>query len=154
MRLSVDPKSGEIQRMLPRIGERVEKPLLDMARKLMAYDEASLTTLWEKYAAIVENFEPTKRWEEAVVALGLIQTIRWKNQLFNYHWLEQESDPAKRGVPPTMPADAASILHHSLEKATDKAEEGPSDAEKKAKSAKVLQFRPKVEEEHTPEDKD
>lgn len=132
----------------------MEKPLLDMARKLMAYDEASLTTLWEKYAAIVENFEPTKRWEEAVVALGLIQTIRWKNQLFNYHWLEQESDPGKRGLPTAMPADSASFFQHSKEKNEAVEDDAPSEAEKKAKSAKVLQFRPREEENGSLEEND
>lgn len=70
----------------------MERALEKLARQLMAFDEASLNSLWEKYAAIVQHFEPTKRWEEACVIFGLIQAVRFKNQLFNYHW-KQSSSP-------------------------------------------------------------
>ncbi len=63
----------------------MERMLLKMARQLGAYDEASLTSLWAKYAAIVERFEPSKRWEEAAIVFSLIQAVRFKNQLFNQH---------------------------------------------------------------------
>lgn len=58
--------------------------LLKMAAQLNAFDEASLMVLWEKMAEEVENFEPTKRWEEHAIALGMIQSLHMKNQLFNY----------------------------------------------------------------------
>jgi hypothetical protein len=45
--------------------------------------------LWEKYAAITAQFEPSRRWEEATLVLTFIQGKRWKNQLFNYHWARQ-----------------------------------------------------------------
>ena len=61
----------------------MEQMLQKMARQLNAYDEASLMALWEKYAALVENFEPTKRWEEAALVFSLIQAVHLKNQLFN-----------------------------------------------------------------------
>jgi hypothetical protein len=41
--------------------------------------------LWEKYAEVVRRFEPTRRWEEAALIFGLIQSVRMKNQLFNYN---------------------------------------------------------------------
>lgn len=69
----------------------MEKVLERIARQLNAYDEASLMSLWDKYQARVKRFEPTRRWEEAVVMLCLIQSIRWKNQLFNSHWAEQQA---------------------------------------------------------------
>lgn len=77
----------------------MEKALRKLAQKLMAYDQDSLVSLWEKNAEIVQQYEPTKRWEEAVVMLGLIQTICWKNQLFNYHWKELAT-PEDGEVPP------------------------------------------------------
>jgi hypothetical protein len=83
----------------------MEKALIKLAKQLISYDEASLMSLWEKYSAIVKEFEPSRRWEEAVVILGLIQNLRWKNQLFNYHWAagrpggEGEPAPDIRSVP-------------------------------------------------------
>lgn len=61
----------------------MEQVLLKLARQLDSLDEASLLALWEDYAQRVSKFEPTKRWEEAVLVLSLIQVKHWKNQLFN-----------------------------------------------------------------------
>jgi len=61
----------------------LENALAKLARQLVAFDEASLMDLWEKYAEAVRQFEPTRRWEEAVLVFGLIQSVRMKNQLFN-----------------------------------------------------------------------
>ncbi len=66
----------------------MENFLLKLARQLDAMDEASLMALWDKYAAIVSRFEPSKRWEEAALVFALIQAKRWKNQLFNHYWAE------------------------------------------------------------------
>lgn len=63
----------------------LENALVKLARQLVAFDEASLMDLWEKYAETVRQFEPTRRWEEAVLIFGLIQAVRMKNQLFNYN---------------------------------------------------------------------
>ncbi len=71
----------------------MEKALEKIARQLMAYDEASLASLWEKYAARVQHFEPTRKWEESALVFGLIQAMRWKNQLFNYHWKQSAEHP-------------------------------------------------------------
>ena len=70
----------------------MEQLLHKLARQLDALDEASLLALWNKYAEIVANFEPSQRWEEAAVVFGLIQTKYWKNQLFN-HKLAATSRP-------------------------------------------------------------
>lgn len=66
----------------------MDKALRKLARQLDVYDEASLTAMWDKLAEEVENFEPTKEWEETVLMLGMVQALRWKNQLFNYNWSE------------------------------------------------------------------
>lgn len=63
----------------------LENALTKLARQLVAFDEASLMDLWEKYAETVRQFEPTRRWEEAALVFGLIQAVRMKNQLFNYN---------------------------------------------------------------------
>ena len=64
----------------------MERMLQKMASQLNAYDEASLLSLWDKYATLVERFEPTKRWEEAAIIFSLIQAVRLKNQLFNQNF--------------------------------------------------------------------
>ena len=61
----------------------MERVLQKLASQLVSYDEASLMALWDKYAALVVAFEPTRRWEEAVLIFGCIQSVRMKNQLFN-----------------------------------------------------------------------
>ncbi|GFK94804.1 hypothetical protein NNJEOMEG_02652 [Fundidesulfovibrio magnetotacticus] len=78
----------------------MERVLLKLARQLGNYDEASLTSLWERYAEQVQRFEPSKRWEEAVLILSMIQAVRFKNQLFNLHWAEGREPGA---VPPPRP---------------------------------------------------
>lgn len=67
----------------------MEKLLIRLARQLDAIDEASLMSLWSKYATLSGRFEPTARWEEAALIFSLIQAKRWKNQLFNYYWSQQ-----------------------------------------------------------------
>ncbi|MFO7595671.1 MAG: hypothetical protein R6W92_04905 [Desulfocurvibacter africanus] len=64
----------------------MEKALIKIARQLRSLDEASLMSLWERYADVVRSFEPSERWEEAVLVLSFIQNVRMKNQLFNHHW--------------------------------------------------------------------
>lgn len=100
-----------------------------MAEQLAALDEASLTSLWDKYEAVVRDFQPTKKWEHAVMVLGMIQTLRWKNHLFNHHWAARQK-PGKAPVVPSSPVVMADLG-------------GPAG---QSKPAKVLPFvPPKVE---------
>ncbi len=70
----------------------MEQLLLKMAAALNSLDEASLSSLWEKYAAQVNAFEPSKRWEESVLVLSFIQAVHWKNQLFNAQWSQRSKN--------------------------------------------------------------
>lgn len=106
----------------------MEQLLLKLARQLDAMDEASLMSLWDKYAAMASRFEPTRRWEEAVLVFALIQGKRWKNQLFNQQWAGQ-SRPGHDGVPPR----ASFALESEIQSAS---------AEVAQKRGKVLSFRP------------
>jgi hypothetical protein len=83
----------------------VERALLKLASQLDAYDEASLMALWDKYQAAVQDFQPTKRWQEAVIVLGMIQSVRFKNQLFNHHLSEQVRSGEPVGSHPQSPLD-------------------------------------------------
>ncbi len=114
----------------------MQRVLEQMARKLSAYDEASLMQLWQQYAAQVHDFEPTKRWEEATLVLCLIQAVHWKNQLFNYH-LALTARPADKGAAPPLPDFFANNLAAAKEKA-------PSFAQR----ATVLPFPGKHEADH------
>lgn len=64
----------------------MEKSLQKLAKKIMSYDETALMSLWETYAKKVSRFEPSQRWEEAVVILNIIQAVRFKTLLLKQHW--------------------------------------------------------------------
>ena len=104
----------------------MEHILLKMAKQLDALDEASLVSLWDKYSAIASRFEPSKRWEEGVLVLSLIQAKRWKNQLFNQQWAARSR--------PEMEVDGPRISF-SLEQ-----------PKKERPKAKILSFKPTVSE--------
>lgn len=80
----------------------MQRMLEKMAQKLNSYDEASLMQLWQHFANQVQGFEPTRRWEEAALALCLIQAVHWKNQLFNYQ-LALSANPGDRADMPPLP---------------------------------------------------
>lgn len=80
----------------------MQRVLEKMAQKLNEYDEASLMQLWQHFAEQVQDFEPTKRWEEAAIALCLVQAVHWKNQLFNYN-LAQTQGPSDIDDLPPLP---------------------------------------------------
>lgn len=114
--------------------QHMQRVLEKMAKQLNAYDEASLMQLWQNYAIQVNEFEPTKRWEEAAIALCLIQAIRWKNQLFNYHLAESASP---------MPLDEAGPMPDFLAHKRGKQGEEDSGDEDENPKATVLRFPPK-----------
>ncbi len=99
----------------------MEQLLHKLARQLDALDEASLLSLWNKYAEIVANFEPSKRWEEAAIVFGLIQAKYWKNQLFN-HKLAAISRPE-------TPTPSASVQSPKTERKQQKSPQNEGHAE-------------------------
>lgn len=116
----------------PRVKEHhVDKALEKLAKQLCEYDEASLMALWEKYQTLAEDFQPTRSWEEAVLILGMIQTVRWKNQLFNYHWSESRQ-PQPESQQPETPKPASS---------------GPPMGDEPKQRGKVLSFRSRQSDE-------
>ncbi|BDQ36879.1 hypothetical protein SYK_12390 [Pseudodesulfovibrio nedwellii] len=122
----------------------MEKALLKLARQINAFDEASLMSLWEKYAEKVRHFEPTKRWEESVVVFNLIQSTRLKNQLFNYNW-------AQSRMPDAAPHEIDFAALTSPEKRVADSESGANstgpelvaDEQKKDRRGKLLTLTPK-----------
>lgn len=100
----------------------MEKILKKLADQLNTLDEASLINLWDKYYAKVQSFTPSREWEEDVLILSLIQSVRWKNQLFN-HCMHNQT------------------LQEPEEK--DISNSRPPNGDRSKKSAKVLSFRPR-----------
>ena len=74
----------------------LESALDKLAERILSLDEASLSSLWEKYKRRMEHFEPSKEWEKAVIIFFIINAIRAKNHIFNEQILRQpEASPDK-----------------------------------------------------------
>lgn len=117
----------------------MEKALEKIAKQIMSFDEASLSALFDKYAEAVQRFEPTKKWEEAVIILGIIQAVRWKNQLFNHRWKSGTMPPEHLGSVP-MPESKS-----DKNSGNGQSEFGEGDGGDKR--GKVLRFRPREDDE-------
>jgi hypothetical protein len=73
----------------------MEKVLEKLAEQLLAYDEASLANLREKYRSRIEQFDGTKDWEKAVIVYCMINAISLKNTLFNENMLKKRKGKEK-----------------------------------------------------------
>jgi hypothetical protein len=71
----------------------MEKALQKLAEQILAFDEASLASLREKYRLRIEQFDGTKDWERAVIIYSIINAVSLKNNLFNENILKR-----KKGV--------------------------------------------------------
>jgi len=76
---------------------RLEDSLNKIAENILYLDEASLTSLWDKYKAEMENFSFSPEWEKAVVIFSIINSVRVKNAIFNEHLLNKKQN---EDVPP------------------------------------------------------
>ena len=99
----------------------MEKILKKLADQLNTLDEASLISLWDRYYDKVQKFTPSREWEEDILILSLIQSVRWKNQLFNHCLARQNQEQDRKKEQLVRPV------------ARDKV----------GKPAKVLDFRPR-----------
>jgi hypothetical protein len=61
----------------------LENSLQKIAESILHFDEASLTSLWEKYKNKIEQFTPSPEWEKAVIIFSIINAVRAKNAIFN-----------------------------------------------------------------------
>lgn len=71
----------------------MEKALEKLAEQILSFDEASLSSLREKYRLRIEQFDGTKDWERAVIIYSIINAVSLKNNLFNENILKR-----KKGV--------------------------------------------------------
>ncbi len=59
----------------------INKTVEDLAAAILSLDEQDLTAQLAHYKKIMEDFQPTKEWEKAVIAFFLINGVRIKNNL-------------------------------------------------------------------------
>ncbi|MDR2443639.1 MAG: hypothetical protein LBE31_08985 [Deltaproteobacteria bacterium] len=76
----------------------IEELLQEIARRILALDEETLISLVPTYRKRMDNFEPTREWEESVIIYFLINGYRVKNAQFNEkikHYIEElkKKDP-------------------------------------------------------------
>lgn len=75
----------------------LESALDRLAERILSLDEASLSSILEKYKSRMEHFEPTKEWERAVIIFFIINAVRAKNHIFNEQLLrKREVNPEKK----------------------------------------------------------
>jgi len=68
----------------------MEKALERLAEQILSFDEASLSTLREKYRQRIEHFDGTRNWEKAVIVYCIINAVSMKNALFNENVLKRK----------------------------------------------------------------
>jgi hypothetical protein len=73
----------------------MEKALERLAEQILGFDEASLSSLREKYRLRIEKFDGTKNWERAVIIYSVINAVSLKNNLFNENMLKQKKGMEK-----------------------------------------------------------
>ncbi len=78
----------------------LESSLDKLAEKILGLDEASLTSLLEKYKARMEHFDTSREWEKAVIIYFIINSVRAKNHIFNEKLLELKKNQGKMPVKP------------------------------------------------------
>ena len=84
---------------------KLEESLNKIAENILSLDEASLTSLWEKYRTQAEHFSFSPEWEKAVLIFSIINSIRVKNAVFNEQLLNKKdaekpvSNPPASGKP-------------------------------------------------------
>lgn len=71
----------------------IKKMLEQIADKIMAMDEASLTEVLPEYKQAMEKFEPTEEWEKSVIIYFLINSVRVKNTIFNDNIMKSQEKP-------------------------------------------------------------
>ena len=130
----------------------MERLLLKIARQLNGLDEASLMALWPQYLQRVQDFDGSQEWEEAAVVLSLLHAVRSKNQLFNAKLAEKVAaetprEPKPKDIRPWRqgPKTHRDYNRHPADnRARKMARELIREHEERAaKSANILQFRPK-----------
>ena len=81
----------------------LENSLNKIAENILHLDEASLTSLWDKYKQKMEQFSTSPEWEKAIIIFSIINAVRAKNAIFNEKLLNNKA--TKKTAPPERPKD-------------------------------------------------
>jgi hypothetical protein len=79
---------------------KLEESLNKIADQILYLDEASLTSLWEKYKNKMENFSFSPDWERSVIIFSVINAFRVKNAIFNEQMVKKQTDKTQAPSPP------------------------------------------------------
>jgi hypothetical protein len=78
----------------------MEKALEKVAEQILGFDEASLSSLRERYRLRIEQFDGTRDWERAVIIYSIINAVSLKNNLFNENVLRRKKGMGRQASKP------------------------------------------------------
>jgi len=70
----------------------MEIALERLAEQILSFDEASLSSLRDKYRLKIGHFDGTKDWEKSVIIYCIINAVSVKNSLFNENVLKRKGE--------------------------------------------------------------
>lgn len=80
----------------------MEDSLNKIAENILYLDEASLSSLWDKYKTKMEQFSFSPEWEKAVIIFSIINSVRVKNAIFNEQLLNKKAIEESAPPPPKL----------------------------------------------------
>ncbi len=86
----------------------IESSLGKIAEKILSLDEASLTSLWDKYKTRIDMLDLSREWEKSVIIFFIINAVRAKNHLFNEHVI-REKNQVKMNRKKKRPSNAPNL---------------------------------------------
>ncbi|OPY84875.1 MAG: hypothetical protein A4E71_02371 [Smithella sp. PtaU1.Bin162] len=69
----------------------IENSLDKIAENILYMDEASLSSLWNKYKTKMEQFSFTPEWEKAVIVFSIINAVKVKNAIYNEQIINKQT---------------------------------------------------------------
>jgi len=69
----------------------IENSLDKIAENILYMDEASLSSLWNKYKTKMEQFSFTAEWEKAVIIFSIINAVKVKNAIYNEQIINKQT---------------------------------------------------------------
>ncbi|MDR0549285.1 MAG: hypothetical protein LBI10_07780 [Deltaproteobacteria bacterium] len=129
----------------------LEDILRSLARRVLALDEDELVRLIPKYRKRMDNFTPTKEWEESVIIYFIINGFRVKSAQFSEELKGYMSRKNKDNewAPPVKP-DIRQVLARLTEKSGPTASAAPAnpptDPDQKPQKPSLRLVRPKKDQ--------
>jgi len=93
----------------------MEQTLLKMADSILALDEASLVSLWDRYRQRMEQVDTTHDWERSIIVFFIINAVRAKNQIFNEQLLKGPGRSSESGATTEKKKPALRLIKPDLQ---------------------------------------